>query len=72
MKIWRGFLRGKNADIARQQTVYGAAQIVDRNRIVQVERSHLRQRVDAGIGAAGTLNLYRSAFDRGDLLSSVP
>ena len=55
--------RFQHADIARQQAIHRLLEIVNGNGIGQGERRHLRQRVDAGVGASGAIHVHRRAFD---------
>ena len=63
MKIRRGVFHRQYSDIARKQPVHGFAQILRRDGIGQVESRHLRQGVDAGVGAARRVDMHRLAFD---------
>src|ERR1022692_3274320 len=66
MKIEVCLFGSRDADIARKQAVHGSRQIIHRDRIVNGECGHLRQRVNAGVGAPGASHWHWLAFDSRD------
>src|ERR1035437_11097022 len=60
------FVGREHSNGAREQTVDGAAQIGNRDRIGDAEGGHLFERVYAGVGAAGAGHVYRRAFHTGE------
>ncbi len=62
MEIRSGFRDGEHPDIARQQSIHRPTQVIAGNRVSETERSHLRQRMYAGVGAARTIHVNRSTF----------
>ena len=63
MKLSMSLLHRQHAHRVRQQPVDRLAEIVNRYRILDAERRHLRQRVDPGVGAPRPRYLNRFPFD---------
>src|SRR5260370_35980299 len=65
MKFGIDFVHANNANVVRKQSVRSPQQIAGRNWVLDTKRGHLRQGVNAGIGAAGTSYLHGLSFDFG-------
>src|SRR5579864_9082828 len=63
MEIEWSFFHSRDADVRRQQTIRGSAQILQRNRVLYAQRGHLRDGMNPGVRAARSGHLYCATFD---------